>query len=133
MQKNNTDVLNQMNDVKIEVDTGFVQYKEIKFQYIPAYSSIFQYIPVYSSIFQYIPAYSSIFQYIPVYSSIFQLFQYIPGWTDVNVQDIPDAVYQKSLAINMPSSIYFGAFGGAFGSYPPPSLQPQPCPLSPHP
>ena len=41
-------------------------------------------------------------------------FQYLPGWTEQNFQDVSDAVYHTSIAINMLSSMYFG---GEFSSY----------------
>ena len=44
-------------------------------------------------------------------------FQYISGWIELHFQDIPDAVYQTSVVINMFSSIDFGALGGAFSSH----------------
>ena len=44
-------------------------------------------------------------------------FQYIPGWTELNFQNISDAVYQTSVAIDTTSSIYFDTFGDAFSSY----------------
>ena len=46
---------------------------------------------------------------VPVYSSI---FQYVPGWIELNFQDISDVVYHTSVAINMLSCIYFATFGG---------------------
>ena len=32
-------------------------------------------------------------------------FQYIPGWIELNLKDIYDAIYQTSVAINMLSSV----------------------------
>ena len=36
----------------------------------------------------------------------------IPGWIELNFQDISDAAYHTNVAINMVSSIYFCVFGG---------------------
>ena len=41
-----------------------------------------------------------------------RIFQYIPGWVELNFQDISDTVYHTSIAINMLLSIYFTIFGG---------------------
>ena len=43
-------------------------------------------------------------------------FQHIPGWIEVNVQDISETVYHTSVAINMLSKIYFAIFRDAFSS-----------------
>ena len=40
-------------------------------------------------------------------------FQHIPGWIELNFQDISDEVHHTSAAINL----YFVVFGDAFGSY----------------
>ena len=44
-----------------------------------------------------------IFENIPQgpYSNKKIQFQHIPGWIELNLQDISDAVYQTSIAINM--------------------------------
>ena len=53
-----------------------------------------------------------------VYSNKKIQFKYIPGWKELNFQDISEAVLNEtSVAINMLSSIYFGVFDAAFSSY----------------
>ena len=41
-----------------------------------------------------------------------RIFQYIPGWMELNFQDISDAVNHTSVVISMLSTIYFGVFCG---------------------
>ena len=63
---------------------------------------------------------TTVVQYARLYRvrAVKKKFQYIPGWIELNFQDISDAIYQANVAINILSlaSIYLGAFGGAFGS-----------------
>ena len=41
-----------------------------------------------------------------------RIFQYIPGWVEINFQDISDTVYHTSVAVNMLLNIFFTVFGG---------------------